>query len=71
MKEWGESEQLKGNFAGLHLDEIESGVVGNGESGNQNRWWWWGGKKVEVVGGCINGSKDKFVGLHLDDGNGE
>ena len=27
------------------------------------------GKKlhVEVVGGCINGSKDRFQGLHLDE----
>ena len=28
-------------------------------------------KKVEVVGGCINGSKDRFAGLHLDDGRWE
>ena len=24
-------------------------------------------KKVEVVGGCIHGSKDRFAGLHLDE----
>ena len=37
----------------------------------KSEWWWCekGEKKlhVEVVGGCIKGSKDRFAGLHFDE----
>ena len=49
-------EDRKLELLGMENEEFRMVVVVGG-----------GGEKVEVVGGCINGSKDRFAGLHFDE----